>query len=148
MYGSAPDTFGKNIANPIGMIWSDAMMLDFLLDLHSMHERAAPLSVCGPLDKGIALARKLAVPDWIISDERHPRGRRTRDYAGFSDPDSSKNALLIECAQHWEAAALAVAQDVAARLLVLHRIVEPMDLPDGWQLRPGATVVRLRYLLT
>jgi tartrate dehydrogenase/decarboxylase/D-malate dehydrogenase len=30
VHGSAPDIYGKNIANPIGMIWSGAMMLDFL----------------------------------------------------------------------------------------------------------------------
>jgi tartrate dehydrogenase/decarboxylase/D-malate dehydrogenase len=30
VHGSAPDIAGKNIANPIGMIWSAAMMLDFL----------------------------------------------------------------------------------------------------------------------
>ncbi len=30
VHGSAPDIFGKNVANPIGMIWSGAMMLDFL----------------------------------------------------------------------------------------------------------------------
>lgn len=30
VHGSAPDIFGQNIANPIGMIWSGAMMLDFL----------------------------------------------------------------------------------------------------------------------
>jgi tartrate dehydrogenase/decarboxylase/D-malate dehydrogenase len=30
VHGSAPDIAGKNIANPIGMIWSGAMMLDFL----------------------------------------------------------------------------------------------------------------------
>jgi tartrate dehydrogenase/decarboxylase/D-malate dehydrogenase len=30
VHGSAPDIFGRNIANPIGMIWSGAMMLDFL----------------------------------------------------------------------------------------------------------------------
>jgi tartrate dehydrogenase/decarboxylase/D-malate dehydrogenase len=28
--GSAPDIAGKGIANPIAMIWSGAMMLDFL----------------------------------------------------------------------------------------------------------------------
>ncbi|MGU7783608.1 tartrate dehydrogenase [Burkholderia sp. PU8-34] len=32
VHGSAPDIFGKNIANPIAMIWSGAMMLDFLGD--------------------------------------------------------------------------------------------------------------------
>ncbi|WP_075257562.1 tartrate dehydrogenase [Herbaspirillum camelliae] len=30
VHGSAPDIFGKNIANPVAMIWSGAMMLDFL----------------------------------------------------------------------------------------------------------------------
>ncbi|WP_427911815.1 tartrate dehydrogenase [Ramlibacter sp. MMS24-I3-19] len=30
VHGSAPDIFGKNIANPIGQIWCGAMMLDFL----------------------------------------------------------------------------------------------------------------------
>ena len=30
MHGSAPDIAGKGIANPIGQIWSGAMMLDFL----------------------------------------------------------------------------------------------------------------------
>ena len=28
VHGSAPDIAGKNIANPIGQIWSAAMMLD------------------------------------------------------------------------------------------------------------------------
>jgi tartrate dehydrogenase/decarboxylase / D-malate dehydrogenase len=30
VHGSAPDIAGQNIANPVGMIWSAAMMLDFL----------------------------------------------------------------------------------------------------------------------
>ena len=30
VHGSAPDIYGRNIANPIAMIWSVAMMLDFL----------------------------------------------------------------------------------------------------------------------
>jgi tartrate dehydrogenase/decarboxylase/D-malate dehydrogenase len=30
VHGSAPDITGKNIANPIAMIWSGALMLDFL----------------------------------------------------------------------------------------------------------------------
>ncbi len=32
VHGSAPDIYGKLIANPIAMIWSGAMMLDFLGD--------------------------------------------------------------------------------------------------------------------
>jgi tartrate dehydrogenase/decarboxylase/D-malate dehydrogenase len=30
VHGSAPDIAGKGIANPIGQVWSGAMMLDFL----------------------------------------------------------------------------------------------------------------------
>jgi tartrate dehydrogenase/decarboxylase / D-malate dehydrogenase len=30
VHGSAPDIYGKNIANPIGQIWSGAMMLEHL----------------------------------------------------------------------------------------------------------------------
>jgi predicted deacylase len=75
--------------------------VDLLLDLHSMHERSAPLIVSGPLAKGIALARAVGAPETVISDEGHPEGRRLRDYEGFGDPASPKNALLIECGQHW-----------------------------------------------
>ena len=32
VHGSAPDIYGKNIANPIGMIWSGALMLKFLTE--------------------------------------------------------------------------------------------------------------------
>lgn len=40
VHGSAPDIYGKNIANPIAMIWSGAMMIDFLGNGES-HYRAA-----------------------------------------------------------------------------------------------------------
>ena len=32
VHGSAPDIYGQNIANPIAMIWSGALMLDFLTE--------------------------------------------------------------------------------------------------------------------
>ena len=76
--------------------------VDTLLDLHSMHERSAPLIVAGPLDKGIELSLRLGTPATVICDEGHPEGRRMRDYEGFGAADSPKNALLIECGQHWE----------------------------------------------
>ena len=40
VHGSAPDIYGKNIANPIGMIWSGAMMLDFLGNGDANHTAA------------------------------------------------------------------------------------------------------------
>jgi predicted deacylase len=105
---------------------------DLLLDLHSMHERCEPLDVCGPLAKGIAFARQLGTPAAIISDAGHPEGRRMRDYAGFGDPASAKNALLIECGQHWERSALTVARAATARFLLLAGVVDEAALPIGW----------------
>lgn len=40
VHGSAPDIYGKSIANPIGMIWSGAMMLDFLGNGHPTYTEA------------------------------------------------------------------------------------------------------------
>ncbi|WP_206956262.1 M14 family metallopeptidase [Trinickia acidisoli] len=119
--------------------------VDFLLDLHSMHERSAPLIVSGPLDKGIELAVKLGAPATVISDEGHPEGRRMRDYASFSDASSAKNALLVECGQHWERRAVNVAKDCTARFLLLSGVIDEADLPPGWiePLPQRMTVVRV-----
>jgi len=106
--------------------------VDALLDLHSMHEKSAPLIVAGPLQKGIDLALRLGTPATVICDAGHPEGRRMRDYEGFGDANSPKNALLIECGQHWERAAVAVARDTTARFLLLAGVVEETDLPAGW----------------
>jgi tartrate dehydrogenase/decarboxylase / D-malate dehydrogenase len=42
VHGSAPDIYGRNIANPVAMVWSVAMMLDFLghRDAHDAIVRA------------------------------------------------------------------------------------------------------------
>ena len=40
MHGSAPDIYGKGIANPIAMIWSGALMLDFLGNGDSRYQAA------------------------------------------------------------------------------------------------------------
>jgi predicted deacylase len=118
--------------------------VDWLLDLHSMHERSAPLNVCGPLDKGIALARALGVPAHVVSDEGHPEGRRMRDYGEFADPASPKNALLVECGQHWEASAVDVARDCCARFLELAGNIDRGDLPGGWWAPAGPSPQVLR----
>jgi hypothetical protein len=116
--------------------------VDLLLDLHSMHERSMPLNLSGPLAKGIALARALGAPPTIIADAGHPEGRRLRDYAAFGDPSSPKNALLIECGQHWEQASVEVARDVTARFLRVADTVDESDLPQGW-LRPATAPPRV-----
>lgn len=90
---------------------------DYLLDIHSMLEPSPPVMICGPLDKGIAFALDLAIPEHVVSDTGHANGTRMRDYGGFGDPKSPKNAQLIECGQHWERAAEHVAWQVAWRFL-------------------------------
>jgi len=97
---------------------------DFILDLHSMHEPCRPIMVCGLLDKGADFARELGVPADLLIDTGHPAGLRMRDRGGFGDPASHKNALLIECGQHWERAAADVAIDTLVRFLAITGIAD------------------------
>ncbi len=76
VHGSAPDIAGQNIANPVAMIWSAAMMLDFL------GERAAH----------DALLRAI---EHVLRD-----GPRTRDLGGQANTTQMGQAI----AQHVTAA--------------------------------------------
>jgi predicted deacylase len=98
---------------------------DYLLDIHSMLEPSPPVMICGPLDKGIRFAFDVAVPRDIVSDEGHANGTRMRDFGGFGDPGSPKNALLVECGQHWERAAEAMAWQATWRFLRHLDVVDP-----------------------
>jgi predicted deacylase len=91
---------------------------DFLLDIHSMQYATAPLMLAGTLDRSVALARRVGIPELIMCDAGHAAGPRMRDYGDFGDPASSKTALLIESGQHWERRAAEVATDVMLRFLV------------------------------
>lgn len=53
----------------------------------------------------------------MVADKGHAAGKRLRDYAGFGDPSSKKNALLIECGQHWEKSSADVALASSLRFL-------------------------------
>src|SRR3546814_12158668 len=62
-----------------------------------------------------------------------------RDYEGFADPASPKNALLVECGQHWEAASALIAIHSALRFLLVNGVVDAdwasqglagLDLPE------------------
>lgn len=91
---------------------------DLLLDIHSMQHPTLPLMLSGPLEKGRRFARDVGVPETIVSDEGHSAGKRMRDYGAFADPASPKNALLIECGQHWERESVDVAKETALRFLL------------------------------
>ena len=90
---------------------------DLLFDLHSMHLPAPPVTIAGPHAKGRELARRLGLPAFVISDSGHASGARMRDYGGFGDSASAKNALLVECGQHGEASAAQTALDSSLAFL-------------------------------
>ena len=98
---------------------------DLLLDIHTMQQRNVPLMLAGPLAKGRDLACRLRYPKHVICDAGHAAGRRMRDYGGFGDPVSGKNALLIECGQHWERESVDVAREMTWRFLAESGAVEP-----------------------
>ena len=99
--------------------------IDFLLDIHSMHDPHGPVMISGPLDKGIALSRQVGVPEFIVADKGHANGTRMRDYGGFGDPASHKAALLVECGQHWERAS----EDLAWQ--TVWRFLRALDVVDA-----------------
>jgi predicted deacylase len=90
---------------------------DYLLDIHSMLESSPPVMICGPLEKGIRFAFDVGVPEHVVSDTGHANGTRMRDFGSFGDPGSARNALLVECGQHWERNAADVAWQTLWRFL-------------------------------
>ncbi|HTY23459.1 MAG TPA: tartrate dehydrogenase [Desulfomonilaceae bacterium] len=74
VHGSAPDIYGQNIANPIGMIWSGAMMLGFLGNGDEAHTAAHD-----------AIIR--AIEATVID------GPRTRDLGGNADTTEVGQAI-------------------------------------------------------
>ena len=71
VHGSAPDIAGKGIANPIGQIWSGAMMLDFL------GEKEAANRIVSSIEK-------------ILPDKKN----RTKDLQGTSDTSGCSAAII------------------------------------------------------
>jgi predicted deacylase len=123
---------------------------DYLLDIHSMQHPTAPLMLCGPLAKGRTWARRIGFPEMVVADAGHAAGRRMRDYGAFGDPASPRNALLVECGQHWERASAEVAIETMLRVLVDLRTIDPADaaahLPRAP--RPPARVIEVTDAVT
>jgi tartrate dehydrogenase/decarboxylase / D-malate dehydrogenase len=69
VHGSAPDIYGQNIANPVAMIWSAALMLDFL------GQRAAHDAIVKAIEQVLA------------------SGPRTRDLGGTADTTEMGDAI-------------------------------------------------------
>lgn len=110
---------------------------DWLLDLHSMHEPCAPLSLTGPAPRNVELARQMGTPEHIVIDAGHKDGVRMRDFGRFgATDDNGTRSLLIECGFHGELASRTVAHDQCVRFLVaagtLDEAVAQRLLP-GWR---------------
>ena len=99
----------------------------WLLDLHSMHERGAPLLLTGPHARNIELAKELRAPMHIVVDAGHADGVRMRDFGhfGIADEKASNNrSLLIECGFHGDESSRLVAQDQCVRFLAASGVVD------------------------
>ncbi len=117
--------------------------VDMLLDLHSMQQTCPALILCGPLAKGRALAAGVGFPVHVVADTGHTAGKRMRDYGGFSDPKSPRNALLVECGQHWEADSAVVALETTLRFL---RHLDAIDPKFAAAHLPAAEPVQQRFI--
>ncbi len=113
--------------------------VDLLLDIHSMQHDTAPLMMAGPLDKGRALARRVGVPQIVVSDRGHGSGQRLRDYGHFGAPRAPQNALLVECGQHWQEAARDVAIETLLRFLAAVGTIENRVIADHVSMEPPPT---------
>ena len=102
--------------------------VDYLIDLHSMTDPCPALAMAGRQRKGVELAQALGLPRYIVVDAGHAAGKRLRDYRFFDDADDGRNALLIECGQHWERAAPGVAKQSTLRFLRHFGMIEPAFL--------------------
>jgi len=98
---------------------------DLLLDIHSMQHPSDPLLLAGPLAKGRTLAAEIGYPALAVCDAGHAAGRRMRDYAAFGDAASPKNALLVECGQHWARRTVDCARETTLRFLARFGLIDP-----------------------
>ena len=110
---------------------------DWLLDLHSMHEPGAPLSLTGIRPENVALAKQLRAPAHIVVDAGHQDGVRMRDFGRFgaTGPDNGCRSLLVECGFHGAISSRTVAQDQCARFLQASGLLSANDLQQqlpGW----------------
>ena len=124
--------------------------VDYLLDLHSMTDRCPPLAMAGLQHKGVELAQALGAPEHIIVDGGHKAGKRLRDYAFFDEASDPRNALLVECGQHWELSAPAIAKNLTLRFLRHFGMVDPAFLDTHLErtLTPPQKVIEVTSVVT
>jgi hypothetical protein len=112
---------------------------DWLLDLHSMHERAAPLLLAGLQPRNLALARRLRAPEHVVVDAGHKDGVRMRDFGRFgelnpADEGTAACSLLLECGFHGDLSSRVVAEDMCLRFL---QTADTLDAQTLQRMLPG-----------
>ena len=124
--------------------------VDYLLDLHSMTDHCPPLAMAGRQRKGIALAQAMGTPEHIVVDAGHAAGKRLRDYEFFDDPNDPRNALLVECGQHWEKASAGVAKQSVLRFVRHFGMADPefLEAHIDWTPMPQQKVVQVTSVIT
>jgi len=120
--------------------------VDYLLDLHSMTEACPPLALAGRHPKGLALARAVGIPEHVVIDRGHAAGTRLRDYAFFDAEDDPRSALLVECGQHWDGRAPAVAHAAAVAFLAHLGVAGTRD--DAGARPPSQRVIEVTSTVT
>lgn len=108
---------------------------DWLLDLHSMHGAGEPIAICGRSRRAMAAATRMGLAPWIVADDGHPGGVRLIDYGGFTDPDGSRTAILLECGTHLDAAAITNALHASLTFLHALEMLAPGWMPEGVERR-------------
>src|SRR4051794_20108208 len=89
---------------------------DLLLDLHSMLWPSDPLLLCGPGERGRALAMALGVPQRVVAARGHATGPRLIDYPRFPG-EGTAAAVLVEAGQHWREETVEVARSCVGAML-------------------------------
>lgn len=99
--------------------------VEYLLDLHSMGTRSAPILLVHGLEKELAFARAIGTPATVAFGSGHVQGCRLIEYAPFNDPRTHKVAVLVECGHHWARQSAVVATDTALHFLKALDMVDP-----------------------
>lgn len=106
-------------------IWPLFASADLVLDIHSMLHDTVPMMLAGAAPRALALAQRIGLPGWIVTDQGHADGSRLIDHPRFAGPEpEGPTALLVECGQHWQRQAADTALTIAARFLEISDIIQ------------------------
>ncbi len=101
-----------------------------LLDVHSMGTYSDPILLIHGHDKERRFAQDLHYPAMVACGSAHVVGERLIEYAPFTDPESDRIAVLVECGQHWAKSTGDAAIDSALHFLQALGMISPETLDE------------------